>query len=263
MIRLAALLVALLLALLGCTTPADDSPAPESSSGAGEDRKAERPLKEKRLKDRTRHKKQQPEQTRLYTVLGIVDGDTIEVDYRGGVSVRVIGIDTPETVSPSVSDECWGRVASNVAAKLLIGRRVALTFDPTQGRFDRYGRTLGYLAIPKVGDYGLTMIERGHAAEYTYDSAYRNQQQYQSAESRARAYNRAIWGKCGGPDRPLKQAARPQPQPVVGRQCTPGYDRCVPSYPPDVNCSDVSGPIRISGPDPHMLDADGDGTACD
>jgi hypothetical protein len=43
--------------------------------------------------------------------------------------------------------------------------------------------------------------------------------------------------------------------------CAPGYDPCVPPYPPDVNCPDV-GPVTVSGPDPHGLDADGDGVAC-
>lgn len=41
--------------------------------------------------------------------------------------------------------------------------------------------------------------------------------------------------------------------------CAPGYDRCVPPYPPELDCPDV-GPVTVSGPDPHGLD--GDGVAC-
>jgi hypothetical protein len=37
----------------------------------------------------------------------------------------------------------------------------------------------------------------------------------------------------------------------------------VPPYPPDVDCADVDGPITVTGSDPHGLDADGDGTACE
>lgn len=44
--------------------------------------------------------------------------------------------------------------------------------------------------------------------------------------------------------------------------CAPGYDPCVPPFPPDVDCADV-GPVTVSGPDSHGLDADSDGVACD
>jgi hypothetical protein len=43
--------------------------------------------------------------------------------------------------------------------------------------------------------------------------------------------------------------------------CAPGYDPCIPPFPPDLDCPDV-GPVAVSGPDPHGLDADGDGVAC-
>ncbi len=45
--------------------------------------------------------------------------------------------------------------------------------------------------------------------------------------------------------------------------CEPGYDPCVPPYPPDVDCSDVSGPVAVTGSDPHGLDRDGDGVGCE
>ncbi len=95
---------------------------------------------------------------RRYTVLRVIDGDTVEVAYQGGMSVRIIGIDTPETVSPSVPDECWGQAASDAAVRLLTGKSVALEFDPSQGRRDAYDRTLAYLRVPGLGDFGLAMI---------------------------------------------------------------------------------------------------------
>jgi micrococcal nuclease len=143
---------------------------------------------------------------RRYQVLRVVDGDTVEIAYRGGTTVRLIGIDTPETVSPTVPDECGGDVATRVAHRLLDGRRVALTLDPSQDERDRYGRTLGYLDVPGVGDYGETMIRRGHAAEYTYDAPYRWQARYRAAEAGARSRGLAMWTVCGGPDVPLTAA---------------------------------------------------------
>jgi len=200
-----------------------------------------------------------PKPIRRYAVLDVVDGDTVTVGYRGGTSVRVIGIDTPETVHPSVPDECWGARASAAAHRLLAGKRIALVFDATQGRTDTYGRTLAYLRVPGLGDYGLAMIRRGHAAEYTYDVAYQRQTRYRHAESRARSAGTGLWRACGGPDAPVQT---PEPQQLAGH-CESGYTPCVPPYPPDVDCADVAGPVRVTGADPHGLDADGDGSGCE
>jgi endonuclease YncB( thermonuclease family) len=230
--------------------------------------------------DRQRRGERSPETmsgrrpTRTHAVLDVVDGDTVKVAFRGGeVSVRVIGIDTPETVHPSEPVECGGPQASAAAERLLSGARVRLVFDPSQGRHDSYGRTLAYLRIPGVGDFGTEMIRRGRAAEYTYDTSYAKQARYRAAESRARQAGRGIWNRCGGVDTPQRgqgadrtgPESRPQPlapQPS-GTGCASGYDPCVPPAPPDLDCADVDGPVRITGDDPHGFDADGDGIGCD
>ena len=49
----------------------------------------------------------------------------------------------------------------------------------------------------------------------------------------------------------------------VAGSCEAGYDPCVPPFPPDVDCPDVGGPISVTGSDPHGLDADNDGVACE
>lgn len=56
-----------------------------------------------------------------------------------------------------------------------------------------------------------------------------------------------------------------EPEPDQGGNCEPGYDPCVPPYPPDVDCADVDGPIRVdhSYGDPHGLDGDKDGVGCE
>jgi len=210
-----------------------------------------------------------PRTRRLYQVTDVVDGDTVKVNYRGSEeSIRIIGIDTPETVHPSVPDECWGPAASDAATKLLSGERVHLVVDPSQGRRDAYDRLLAYVEIPSRGDFGAMMIRRGHAIEYTYDTAYARQARYQAAEQAARSANRGLWGKCGGADVPLEQPEptpepQPEPEPDAGAGCASGYDSCVPPYPPDVDCGDVDGPITVTGDDPHGLDGEGDGLACE
>lgn len=65
------------------------------------------------------------------------------------------------------------------------------------------------------------------------------------------------------------QAAPPEPTPEEpeetepGENCEPGYDPCVPSYPPDLDCPDLDGPYSVSGSDPHGLDRDRDGRGCE
>ncbi|MDQ3610491.1 MAG: excalibur calcium-binding domain-containing protein [Actinomycetota bacterium] len=52
--------------------------------------------------------------------------------------------------------------------------------------------------------------------------------------------------------------------PSLGPRCDPNYTGgCVPVYPPDVNCGEVDGPVRVVGRDVHGLDGDGDGIACE
>lgn len=102
-------------------------------------------------------------------------------------------------------------------------------------------------------DFGLRMIQRGAAAEYTYDTAYQRQGRYQAAERRARAADRGLWGKCGGPHAASETTAPPEPTESSGGGggggggCADGYSPCVPPYPPDVNCDDVNGPITVTG----------------
>jgi endonuclease YncB( thermonuclease family) len=80
-------------------------------------------------------------------VLRVVDGDTVDIrdDVRGRHRVRLLGIDTPETKKPGYTVGCWGPEASEFAKSTLLGQRVAFVTDPSQGIYDRYGRTLAYL----------------------------------------------------------------------------------------------------------------------
>jgi micrococcal nuclease len=82
----------------------------------------------------------------LYTVLKVVDGDTIHVSVDGKkLKIRMIGLDTPETVDPRKPVQCFGREASAQAKTLLGGQQVYLETDPSQDTVDRYGRTLAYV----------------------------------------------------------------------------------------------------------------------
>jgi hypothetical protein len=74
--------------------------------------------------------------------------------------------------------------------------------------------------------------------------------------------------KHPAPSSNRKPTHPPQPQQPPSRgggsqRCAPGCSPCIPPYPPDLDCSDVNGPINVTGPDPHRLDADGDGIGCE
>jgi micrococcal nuclease len=76
-------------------------------------------------------------------VVRVVDGDTFEI--AGGERVRLIGVDTPETVKPGDPVERFGPEASSFAKKTIEGKEVRLVLD-VQER-DRYGRILAYVYL--------------------------------------------------------------------------------------------------------------------
>lgn len=134
-----------------------------------------------------------------YIVRSVVDGDTIKVQTADGVkTVRIIGINTPETVDPRRPVECFGVEASNHAKKILTGKEVQLVVDPTQDSTDRYGRLLRYVTIDGQ-DFGSEMISGGYAYEYTYDVPHEKQSQYRKLQKIARDAGVGLWGdKCAG-----------------------------------------------------------------
>jgi endonuclease YncB( thermonuclease family) len=187
-------------------------------------------------------------------VVDVVDGDTVKVRTTDGrqLTVRVLGIDTPEVYGGA---ECWGPEASQFAERTLAGQTVGLVVDDTQDERDRYGRALRYLILPDGGNYSVLAADAGAARSYVYDTPVSEHEAIVAAEQRAQAADRGLWGACDGPE--PTQTTEP------AGDCAPGYDPCVPPYPPDVDCSDVDGPITVTGSDPHNLDGDGDGRACE
>src|ERR1700754_3750132 len=90
-----------------------------------------------------------PEPSQVLTGVAVraVDGDTLEVRLDDGdvETVRLIGVDTPETVKPDTPVQCFGPQASAFEHEHVEGRRVRL---PTGGEpRDYYGRLLAYVWI--------------------------------------------------------------------------------------------------------------------
>lgn len=136
-----------------------------------------------------------------FPVSRVVDGDTVRVlTDTGDVSVRLIGIDTPETVKPNAPVDCFGPEASLHAKQALSGTSVYLELDPTQGETDRFGRVLAYVWSADQTMFNYEMVLAGFATEYTYDKPYAYQREFQSAEADAQAAGRGLWSAttCDG-----------------------------------------------------------------
>jgi len=182
---------------------------------------------------------------RPFVVTRVVDGDTLELG--NGEHVRVVGIDTPE------EGQCGYEAATAHMERLVLGERVRLTISDEDR--DGYGRLLRYVDVAGR-DAGLAQIRAGFAIA-RYDS--RDGYGYHSREDRYIAADKATPDERCPKAVPLVQ----QPASTPGAGCEPGYTPCVPLYPPDIDCGDVNGPIQVSGSDPHGLDRDGDGVACE
>ncbi|HEX4344884.1 MAG TPA: thermonuclease family protein [Solirubrobacteraceae bacterium] len=136
-------------------------------------------------------------------VIRVVDGDTLKVRLATGAAVRVrlIGIDTPETVKPGTPVQCGGLAASARMKKLAlrngVGRAVTLKTDPSQGLVDVYGRRLDYVDGGGV-DLGRSMIASGWAKVDVVGTAFLRVTGYRRAQASGRAARRGVWRDCGG-----------------------------------------------------------------
>lgn len=134
-------------------------------------------------------------------VLRVVDGDTIVVEITGREQpVRLLGIDTPESVARERPVECFGPEASDFTKSLLpAGTRVRLERD-LEAR-DRYDRLLAHVYRADDGLYvNLTIAEQGFADVLSIDPNRAHRTEIAAAVSLAQGQEVGLWGTCGGPD---------------------------------------------------------------
>ena len=135
--------------------------------------------------------------SKVYEVTDVVDGDTFKVmNGNREVTVRMLGINTPETVDPRKAPECYGKEASDETKELLKGGEVRLELNPNREKYDIYGRILAYVYLPSglfVNEY---LVQNGYAREYTVGSPYEYQKQFRSDEKSARNELLGLWRIC-------------------------------------------------------------------
>lgn len=145
-----------------------------------------------------------PKATAGVTVKRVVDGDTLIIDDGADTRVRLIGVDTPETVKPRGRVEPWGKEASDFSKKALTGKAVFLEYD--EEKEDRYGRTLAYIWTedPRVSDkpkeeilFNYQLVASGYARERAYEPNTKYQALLHEGEIVAMDHVRGIWAVEG------------------------------------------------------------------
>jgi micrococcal nuclease len=146
------------------------------------------------------------------SVVSVIDGDTIRVRVAGRLeTVRLIGIDAPETGSGRTVVECFNQQATDYLRSRLAGTAIELTTDPTQDLRDRYGRLLAYVWLADGALVNEAIVAGGYAHEYTYDMPYEYQGRIRRAEAAARAAGRGLWSPNACPATPPSAIGGPAP----------------------------------------------------
>lgn len=138
-------------------------------------------------------------QTPIAEVIKVIDGDTFEARIDGqNYKIRLIGIDTPETVDPRRPVGCFGKKASAETKRLIEGKEVILIKDVSET--DKYNRLLRYVYLPIgdgnnlfINDY---LIRQGYAKILTYPPDIKYNARFLEAEREARDNLRGLWGEC-------------------------------------------------------------------
>jgi len=140
-------------------------------------------------------------------VVRAVDGDTLEVALDAGAveTVRLIGVDTPETVKPGTPVQCFGPRASRFEHRHVEGRRVWLLTGVEPRDF--YGRLLAYVWVvgPPAAGSGrgprgrfleATLLRRGLARTLTFHPNDRFARRFEKLEQNAARAGKGLWNAC-------------------------------------------------------------------
>lgn len=130
-------------------------------------------------------------------VVSVSDGDTITVKVGGArEKVRLIGVDTPETVHPTKGVQCWGPEASDFTKHMLApGTAVRLVRD-VEAR-DRYGRLLAYVYLADSNVfYNLELVRLGYARPYPFEPNTTHKSDFAAAAWEAQEAHRGLWAAC-------------------------------------------------------------------
>jgi micrococcal nuclease len=126
-----------------------------------------------------------------------VDGDTVHITLENPPAgfnrvekIRMIGVDTPETVHPNSDIEYFGREASDFTKNTILGKNVYIALD--WDTRDKYGRLLAYIYTPDGRCHNAELIKQGYAHAYTRFS-FQFLEEFRSLEREARDAGSGLW----------------------------------------------------------------------
>ena len=131
-----------------------------------------------------------------YRVVQVFDGDTIVVRRAGGSeeTIRLLGVDTPETHHPRKPVQCYGPEAAAYTSRRLFGQVVRLEDDVE--RHDIYGRRLAYVYL-EGHNYERELLRKGYARLLVIEPNHAHARDMLDDELNARARGVGLWGACG------------------------------------------------------------------
>jgi len=133
---------------------------------------------------------------KTFTVVNIVDGDTIDIDIPDGkyahTRIRLWGVDTPETKSPKVAPMYFGKEASEFTTKTCTGKKVTIYLDRENRTRGYYGRLLAYVRLPDGKFLNEMLLSEGFAyADLRFKHSLYNK--YKQLEAVARSRRKGLW----------------------------------------------------------------------
>ena len=125
----------------------------------------------------------------------VIDGDTIHVQLDGArYTVRLTGVDTPETRHPTRGVEPDGPEAAAYTTARLTGATVRLVRDPAGDDIDAYGRLVRYVVLASGENVNATLIREGLATAIRA-FPYSRQREFLQLEAQARRARRGLWSR--------------------------------------------------------------------
>ncbi|MED2913946.1 thermonuclease family protein [Bacillus velezensis] len=128
------------------------------------------------------------------TVIRVIDGDTFIADVNGKKErIRLILVDTPETVHPTKEVQPYGKEASAFTKKELENQTVFLEYD--QKKRDKYNRLLAYVFLQDGTSFNKMLLEKGYARLAVFPPNVKYKNEYQKAEEIAQKKKLGLWNR--------------------------------------------------------------------
>lgn len=132
----------------------------------------------------------------LYSIDHFIDGDTIAVKMQDKTeTIRMIGVDTPETHKPNTPVQCYGPAAAAYTKNLIGTQQVRLEADPKSTNRDRYNRLLRYVYVPDGRLVAEELIKNGYGFAYT-SFPFTKSDDFVRDQTTAQRGGKGLWSNC-------------------------------------------------------------------